>query len=89
MDVEYNINRDSVQQHLCQTCLASINSEWFGDDPPAEIAVVSYEDKSLHILTSSICGFSAGNYHVDCEYREDGDIDLLIFHYPLKQADEE
>lgn len=29
--VQYAIDRDSVQDHLCQTCLDSINSLWFTD----------------------------------------------------------
>lgn len=43
--VEYSIDWDSVQNNLCQTCLDSIKSEWFGEDPPAELAVVSYMEK--------------------------------------------
>lgn len=87
--VEYNIDRDSVQNHLCQNCLDSINEEWFGDDPPAEFAVVSYEDKTLRPLVTCITGFGIGNYRVNCEYREDGDIDLLVFHYPFRYDDKE
>ena len=84
--VAYDINRDSVQNHLCQSCLDSINSEWFGDDPPAEIAVVSYEDKTLRPLVTCTTGFGIGNYRVNCEYRENGDIDLLIFYCPNRYA---
>ena len=80
--VEYNVNRDSVQNHLCQTCLDSINGDCFGDDPPAELAVVNYTEKTIRPLITCTTGFGAGNFYVDCEFKEEGKIDLLIFYCP-------
>lgn len=80
--VEYNVNRDSVQRHLCQTCLDSINGDCFGDDPPAELAVVNYSEKTIRPLITCTTGFGAGNFYVDCEFKEEGKIDLLIFYCP-------
>ena len=78
--VQYAIDRDSVQNHLCQTCLDSINDLWFTDMPPAEYAIVSFENRTIQPLLNAHPWFSAGNYGIDCEFEEDGKIDLLI-HY--------
>ena len=74
----YELDRDLVQSKLCQTCLDSINDLWFGDLPPAEIAVVSLKEREIHGLVDTCPWFSVGEYGVDCEYEEDGDIDILI-----------
>lgn len=84
--VKYAIDADSVRNHLCQTCLDSINSLWFTDQPPAEFAVVSFEDRTIQPLLNSYPWFSAGNYGVDCEFKENGAIDLLIHHCPNRYA---
>ena len=78
--VQYAIDRESVQTHLCQTCLDSINNLWFTDMPPAEYAIVSFENRTTQPLLNAHPWFSAGNYGIDCEFEEDGKIDLLI-HY--------
>ena len=78
--VQYAIDRESVQTHLCQTCLDSINNLWFTDMPPAEYAIVSFENRTIQPLLNAHPWFSAGNYGIDCEFEEDGKIDLLI-HY--------
>lgn len=78
--LDYEFNREVVQSKLCQTCLDSINDLWFGDYPPAEIAIVSLEERKLHGLVDTCPWFSVGEFGVDCEYEENGDIDLLI-HY--------
>lgn len=78
--VKYAIDRETVQKHLCQDCLDSINSLRFTNQSPAEYAVISYEERTVQPLLRSRPGFAAGNFGVDCEFREDGEIDLLI-HY--------
>lgn len=78
--VQYAIDRDSVQNHLCQTCLDSINDLWFTDMPPAEYAIVSFENRTIQPLLNAHPWFSAGSYGIDCEFDGDGKIDLLI-HY--------
>ena len=79
-NLKYEIDRGLVQSKLCQICLDTINDLWFGDIPPAEIAVVSLAERKMHPLIDTSSWFSVGEYGVDCEYEEDGDIDLLI-HY--------
>lgn len=79
-DAQYAIDRDSVQNLLCQTCLDSINGLWFTNQPPAEYAIISFEDRTIQPLMNARPWFSAGNYGIDCEFGENGKIDLLI-HY--------
>lgn len=78
--LNYEINRELVHSKLCQTCLDSINDLWFGDYPPAEIAIVSLKERKIHGMVDTCPWFSVGEFGVDCEYKENGDIDLLI-HY--------
>lgn len=77
-NLAYELDRELVQSKLCQICLDTINDLWFGDLPPAEIAVVSLKEREIHGLVDTCPWFSVGEYGVDCEYEEDGDIDILI-----------
>lgn len=82
--VKYSIDRDSVQSHLCQTCLDSINDLWFTDQPPAEFAIVSFEDHTIQPLLNAHPWFAAGNFGIDCEFKEEGAVDLLIHYAPFR-----
>ena len=81
--VLYAIDRDSVQTHLCQTCLDSINNMWFTAQPPVEYAVVSFENRTIQPLLNTCPWFAAGNYGINCEFKEKGSIVLLI-HYAAR-----
>lgn len=78
-NVDYKINRETIQSHLCQSCLDSINEMWFSS-APAEYAILSFEDRTIRPLVACTTWFGSGNYGIDCEFKEDGDIGLLI-HY--------
>lgn len=80
--VQYAIDRDSVQSSLCQSCLDSINSLWFTDQPPAEYAIISFENRTIQPLLNSHPWFSAGNFGIDCEFKDNGAINLLIHYCP-------
>ena len=80
--VQYAIDRDSIQDHLCQSCLDGINEMWFADDPPAEYGVLSFADRTIRPLITCTTGFGMGNFHVDCDFEDGGKIDLLIFYCP-------
>ena len=86
--VQYAIDRDSIQRHLCQSCLDSINEMWFDEDPPAEYGVLSFEDRTIRPLITCTTGFGMGNFHVDCDFEDDGKIDLLIFYAPNRYSSE-
>ena len=80
--VQYDIDRDLIQSKLCQTCLDSINSLCFTTQPPAEYAVVSFEEKTIQPLLNAHPWFSAGNYGIDCEFKENGAVDILVHYCP-------
>ena len=82
--VRYAIDRDLIQSRLCQICLDSINSLWFTTQPPAEYAIVSFEDRTIQPLLNAHPWFSSGNYGIDCEFKENGAIDLLIHYCPYR-----
>lgn len=80
--VQYAIDRDLIQSRLCQNCLDSINSLWFTTQPAAEYAIISFEDRTLRPLLNAHPWFAAGNFGVDCEFKDNGAIDLLIHYCP-------
>lgn len=82
--VQYAIDRESVQTCLCQTCLDSINNLWFTNMPPAEYAIVSFENRTIQPLLNAHPWFSAGNFGIDCAFKDDGRLDLLIHYCPLR-----
>lgn len=83
-NVAYSINRDSVQNHLCQSCLDTINDMWFSGDPPAEFAVAHLATAEFRPLIRNSTGFQMGDYYVHCEFNEDGNIRLLIAYLPVR-----
>ena len=80
--VQYSIDRESIQGHLCQSCLNTINDLWFSEDAPAEYAAVSFAERTIRPLMKCYPWFFAGNYGVDCEFKDNGAIDLLIHYCP-------
>lgn len=80
--VQYAIDRDSLQGHLCQSCIDSINEMWFDKDTTAEYGILSFADRTIRPLVTCTTGFGMGNFHVDCDFEDDREIDLLIFYCP-------
>lgn len=76
------VDAKAIQSFLCQTCLDKINDMYFGDYPPEEYALVNFSDKSIRPLIKNTTWFTFGNFDVDCDFEEDGDIDLLIHYCP-------
>ena len=74
----YSIDRKMVENNLCSDCLTAINGTWFGDFPPAECAIVNLKERTIDLLLDSRAWFASGEYGIDCEYKTNGDIDLLI-----------
>lgn len=76
--VKYTINRESLQANFCQVCLDSINEVRFSQTAPAEYAILDFSKKTIHLLSPSFPWFSVGSYGINCEFKEDTKIDLLI-----------
>ena len=76
------IDAAAIQSHLCQACLDAINDIYFGDYPPEEYAIINFSDKTIRPLIRNTTFFSSANYCVDCVFKDNGNIDLLIFYCP-------
>ena len=68
--VQYAIDRDSVQSHLCQTCLDYINNFGLADQALAEYAVVSFENRTIGPLLSAHPRITTGNFSIACDFEE-------------------
>lgn len=83
-DVEYSINRNNIQKSLCQNCLDAINNLHYSDHAPSEYAVISFSDHTIRPFMKNTPWFAAGNFGVDCEFKENGEIYLLIHYSPVR-----
>lgn len=59
---------------------------WFSGNAPAEYAIVSFDKQTIHPLLASYPWFSAGNFGVDCEFKDNGEIYLLIHYCPSRYS---
>ena len=82
--VEYSIAEEVVESKLCQNCLDSMNVKIRYGGAPAEYAVVNYEDQTIHPLVTSTVSFGSGDYLIDCQFKENGEIRLLAAFLPCR-----
>jgi len=75
------IDAAAIQSHLCQACLDKINDMHFGN-APMEYAIVNFTDKAVRPLVEHTTFFGSGNFAVDCEFKDNGEVDLLVFYCP-------
>ena len=82
--VEYSIDAEVAESKLCQNCLDSMNVKIRYGGAPAEYAVVNYEDRTIHPLVTSTVSFGSGDYLIDCQFKENGEIRLLVAFLPSR-----
>lgn len=82
--VEYSIAEEVVENKLCQNCLDSINVKIQYGGTPTEYAVVNYEDRTIHPLVTNTVSFGSGDYLIDCQFKENGEIRLLAAFLPSR-----
>lgn len=80
--VKYVIDQTSVQTHLCEECIQALNCVYWSDEAPPEFAIVNFSEKTIRPLDRSLTWFFSGNFGINCEYEENGDINLLIAYLP-------
>lgn len=80
--VEYSIDAAVVESKLCQDCLDNMNVKIRYGGTPAEYVVVNYKDRTIHPLVTSTVGFGMGDYLIDCQFKENGEIRLLAAFLP-------
>ena len=54
---------------------------------PCEVAVINFATKEIHPLVETCPWFTTDNFSVDCDFEEDGGIDLTIHYSPLRFED--
>lgn len=82
--VGYSIDAVVAESKLCQNCLDSINVKIRHGGAPAEYAVVNYEDRTIYPLVTSTVSFGSGDYLIDCQFKENGEIRLLAAFLPSR-----
>lgn len=78
------IDPEAIGTFLCQDCLDAFAENIFVRDTPSEIAVLNFATRELRPLVETYIGFGLDNYSVNCDFKEDGDINLLIYYAPLR-----
>lgn len=76
------VEPDLVGTFLCQDCLDAFASHLFANAEPSEVAVINFSTREIHPLAETCTWFTSGNYGVDCNYQEDGGIDLTLYYCP-------
>ena len=82
--VKYAIDRGSVQNHLCQTCLDMVNVYYWTEEAPPAYAIINFSEDTVRPLDQSLTWFLMENYGIDCEFKENGNIDLRIIYCPSR-----
>lgn len=75
------IDATKIQSQLCQSCLDAVNDACIWGKP-SEYGVVNFADKTIRPLVKEITWFTFGNYGIECNFKDDGDIDLLVVYCP-------
>ena len=85
----FEINRDLIQDRLCQDCLDGLNTDLKWGGTPSGFAVVNYKDRTIHPIVSSTISFGTGDYLVDCHFKDSNEIRLLIALLPNRYPEHE
>ena len=71
----------AIQSQLCQGCLDAVNDACIWG-APSEYGVVNFADHTIHPLVKETTWYTLGNYGIECDYQENGDIHLLVVYCP-------
>jgi len=80
------IEPDKISGFLCQTCLDTFSEQYFADDAPVSLAVVDFSNCVISPLITSRPTFFLGDYLIDCDFQDEGKIDLLVVYRPSRFA---
>ena len=69
---------------LCQDCLDAYAKRFFEDDNVSVIGVVNFSTREIRPLVDTCPFFSSDNYLIDCDFEEDGGIDLRVTYRPVR-----
>ena len=80
--VKYKTDRKSIQMHLCDTCIEALNQLNWNNDTPPEFAILNFKERTIRPLEQTLTWFFSGNFDINCEYKDNGNIDMLIAYLP-------
>lgn len=84
---KYNVYREAIQTHLCEDCIQAMNCVYWSEEAPPEFAIVNFKERSIRPLDRSLTWFFSGNFGINCEYKANGDINLLVAYLPARWED--
>lgn len=87
--VQYEVDREVVESHLCQDCLDEMNTKIRYSGAPAEFAVVNYQERTIRPLVPQTISFGLGDFLIDCQFKDHGEIRLLAAYLPFRYETEE
>lgn len=82
--LQYTIDRSTIQERLCQECLNAFSELVIPGKEPAAYAIVNFADRSIHPLMSCYTQFTTRNYGVNCEFKDNGSINLVVYYSPTR-----
>lgn len=85
---EDGIDPEAIGRYLCEDCLDGFASHYFEHDAPIEVAAINFATRELRPLEDSCTMFILGHYLVDCEFKENGIVDLLVVYRPLRYQEQ-
>ena len=71
----------AIQSQLCQGCLDAVNDACIWG-APSEYGVVSFAEHVIRPLVKETPWFTFGNYGIECDYKDNGEINLLVVYCP-------
>lgn len=81
MGTQKPIDAAAIQGQLCQSCLDAVNDACIWGEP-SEYGVVNFADRTIRPFVKETTWFTFGNYGIEVDYKENGDIDLLVVYCP-------
>ena len=82
--LQYTIDRATIQERLCQECLDAFSELVISGKEPAEYAVVSFADRTIHPLMNCDTQLSTRNYNIECDYKDNSSINLVVHYAPIR-----
>ena len=79
-----NLNLNSLGHFLCQECFEKFQYFIHRESEVHEIAVLNFKTSELRPLENSCPWFASDNYLIDCDFEQDGKMDLRITYRPLR-----
>ena len=83
---KYSIDIEFLESNLCQDCLDMLNVFYWTEEAPPECAVINFKEKEIRPLDQCLTWFMMGNYGVDCDYKDNGNIFLRVFYCPPRYS---